>query len=54
MCQEYTYIDIKIDNSANQNTEINHVITQPHKAINQLNLVWWNKHVTKKLENEYI
>jgi hypothetical protein len=37
--------------SRNQNTEMNHRITQSYKAINALNLIQWNKHRIKIAEN---
>jgi hypothetical protein len=41
------YVGIKIDKNGNQNIEINCKITQAHKVMNALNLIWWSKHIKK-------
>jgi hypothetical protein len=45
-CQVFTYLGTKIDRSGIQNIDISHRITLACKAINALNLIWWNKHMT--------
>ena len=46
-CTECTYLGTKIDQLANNTTEIKHRIRQTRKAINALNSIWWHKNVTK-------
>jgi hypothetical protein len=49
-CAKNILILVKKMTSGNQNTEMNHRITQSYKAINTLNLIQWNKHIIKKLK----
>jgi len=46
-CTEWTYLDIKINQSGDNTTEIKHRISQTRKAVNALNSIWWHKNITK-------
>lgn len=44
---ECIYLGTKIDQFGKSNTEIEHRISETKKAINALNSLWWNKHITR-------
>ena len=44
---ECTYLGTKIDQTADNTTEIKNRINQTRKAINVLNSIWWHKDITK-------
>ena len=46
-CTEYTYLGTIIDQLGDNTTDIKHRINQARKAINALNLVWWQKKFLK-------
>ena len=41
------YLGTKIDQLGTNTTEIKHRICEARKAINALNSIWWEKHITK-------
>jgi hypothetical protein len=49
-CKECTYLGTKIDQLADNTTEIKHRISQKREAINALNSIWLHKNITKNIK----
>ena len=49
-CIEYFYLGVKIDKFDDNTTEIRNKIIQLRKLIKVLNLIWWNKVITKNIK----